>query len=316
MELLFEPLAVQGKVLRNRIVMPPMVVNRGITTTAGREWYARRALGGVALIIIEASDVVRFGSEFTTENLKPLVAGIHAGSALAAIQLFPGVRGEKVDPGQLSMEDLARLVERYKLAAHICIEAGFDGLEPHGAHGFLLNKFFSPVHNLRQDTYGPSLSNPQDLTGRMRLALEIVAAIRPIASQTGALVLYRHTPEGDGYGILESLVLAQELVKCGVDILDISPASKAAPADLAAPFMSCGVPVIAVNAMHRLERALETLREKRASLVAIGKGLIADPDWPIKVKEDRLGEIMECTECDGCWDYFDRGQPVECSQWM
>jgi len=309
MDLLFEPLVIKNKSLRNRIVMPPMVVNRGITSPEGREWYARRARGGAALIIIEASDVVRFGSEFTTQNLKPLVDAIHAESALAAIQLFPGIRGEKIQPAQLAVEEIARLVQSYKLAAQICVEAGFDGLEPHGAHGFLLNQFFSPERNLRQDAYGLTLS------GRMRLALEIVAVVQPVAAQADALLLYRHTPEGPGYGIAESLVLARELVRSGVDILDISPASKAAPADLAAPFMQCGVAVIAVNAMHHLERALETLREKRASLVAVGKGLIADPDWPIKVKEGRISEIVECLECDECWEYFNKGLPLECSQW-
>jgi 2,4-dienoyl-CoA reductase-like NADH-dependent reductase (Old Yellow Enzyme family) len=309
MDLLFEPLIVQNKVMRNRIVMPPMVVNRGITTPEGREWYARRARGGVAMVIIEASDVVRFGTEFTTQNLRPLVDAIHAESALAAIQLFPGIRGEKVLPDQLAMDDITGLVAQYELAARICIDAGFDGLEPHGAHGFLLNQFFSPERNLRQDAYGLMLS------GRMRLALEIVAAVKPVAAQGGALVLYRHTPEGYGYGISESLILAQELVRNGVDILDISPASKAAPADLAAPFMQYGAPVIAVNAMHHLERAQEALREKRSSLVAVGKGLIADPDWPIKVKEGRISEIVECLECDDCWGFFDEGLPVECSQW-
>jgi NADPH2 dehydrogenase len=309
MELLFEPLAIRNKLLRNRVVMPPMVVNRGITSPEGREWYTRRARGGAALIIIEASDVVRFGSEFTAENLKPLVNAIHAESALVAIQLFPGIRGEKIQPAQLAIDDITRLVQGYKRSAQICIDAGFDGLEPHGAHGFLLNQFFSPERNLRQDAYGLTLS------GRMRLALEIVTAIKPITAQAGTLLLYRHTPEWLGYSIADSLVLARELVRSGVDILDISPASKTAPADLAAPFMQCGVPVIAVNAMHRLERARETLREKRASLVAVGKGLIADPDWPIKLKEGRISEIVECLECDDCWGYFDRGLPVECSQW-
>ena len=310
MTILFEPLVVQNKTLRNRIVMPPMVVNRGITTTEGREWYARRARGGAALIIIEASDVVRFGSEFTTQNLTPLVSAIHAEGALAAIQIFPGVRGEKIAPADLSLADIDRLIRQYKLAAQICVEAGFDGLEPHGAHGFLLTQFFSPERNRRTDAYGLTSE------GRMHLALEIVATIKPIAAQAGALLLYRHTPEGHGYGIEDSLLLARELVDCGVNILDISPASKDIPADLAAPFMQFGVPVIAVNAMARLERATEALREKRASLVAIGKGLIADPDWPNKVKENRLSELNECLECDGCLEYFDQGLPVQCSQYL
>jgi 2,4-dienoyl-CoA reductase-like NADH-dependent reductase (Old Yellow Enzyme family) len=310
MEFLFEPLVIQDKVMRNRIVMPPMVVNLGITTPEGREWYARHAIGGAALIIVEATDVVRFGSEFTSESLRPLVTAIHAGGALAAIQIFPGRLGQEIIPGQLSMDELTSLVKNFKFAARVCVKAGFDGIEAHGAHGELVNQFFSPEHNLRQDAYGLSLS------GRMRLALEIVEAIKPVAAQAGVMVLYRHTPEGDGYGISESLELAQELVQRGVDILDISPASKQAPADLAAPFMRFGIPVIAVGEMHQVERAVETLREKRASLVAVGRGLIADPDWPIKVKENRLTEIIECLKCGECWEVVERWQAVECIQWQ
>lgn len=309
-ELLFQTLQVKGKLFRNRIVMPPMVVNRGIHTPEGWEWYARHARGGVALVIVEASDVVDFGTLFTVQNLTPLVEGIHREGALAAIQIFPGRRLVKVRPVDLSLQDIRAMIDQYRTAAEICIEAGFDGLEPHGAHGFLLTRFFSPEKNLRQDAYGGSLEN------RMRLALEIVETIQPVAARTGSLLLYRHTPVGPGYDIPDSLILAEELVKRGVDILDISPASDQAPGDRAAPFMKLGVPVIAVNELNRVERALEVLREKRANLVAIGRGLIADPDWPLKVKEGRLDEIIECLGCDECFEYLDRGLAVECPQWV
>ena len=86
---LFEPLSVKGKVLPNRIVMPPMVTNRKIGMPEGVEWYARRAQGGVGLVIVEATAVNRFGSELTVESLRPLVDAIHDGGGLAAIQLFP-----------------------------------------------------------------------------------------------------------------------------------------------------------------------------------------------------------------------------------
>ena len=306
---LFTPLQVKGKTLSNRIVLPPMVVNYGLATSGGRAWYGRRAAGGVGLVIVEATDVVIFGSQLTAENLRPLVDAIHAGGALAAIQLFPGVRGEEISPAGLSKDDIRNLLVRYRASAEICTRAGFDGIEPHGAHGFLLNQFFSPEENKRTDEYGGALA------GRMRLALEIMEAIRPAAERAGMLLLYRHTPVGPGYGIPESLALAAELVKAGLDILDISPASHIAPADRAAPFMALGVPVIAVNEMDRLPRALEALRQKRASLIAVGRGLIADPDWPIKVRDGRLDEIQVCTGCDECFAYLDRGEGVRCAEW-
>jgi 2,4-dienoyl-CoA reductase-like NADH-dependent reductase (Old Yellow Enzyme family) len=91
---LFEPLRVRHLTLRNRLVMPPMVANYGLTTEAGRDWYGRRAAGGVGLVIVEATNVVDFATTLTAENLAPLVQAIHAGGAAAAIQLFPGVRGQ------------------------------------------------------------------------------------------------------------------------------------------------------------------------------------------------------------------------------
>ena len=308
---LFAPLQVKKKTLRNRIVLPPMVVNRGLTTPEACDWYGARAAGGVSLAIVEASDSFRFGVEFTAENLRPLVSAIHAGGALAAIQLFPGRRGQATSPMELSPADISQLVTQYRLAAEICAAAGFDGIEPHGAHGFLLNQFFSPIRNQRTDEYGGSLPN------RMRLARQIVEEIRPIADRAEMLILYRHTPLRDdfGYGIPESLILAEALVKAGVDVLDISPASGIAPGDRAAPFMKLGVPVIAVNELNLLPRALEVLNYGRAALVAVGRGLIADPEWPVKMRAGREDEIIQCVCCDECHADLRRGVPVRCAEW-
>ena len=308
---LFAPLQVKNKTLRNRIVMAPMVVNRGLNTPAACEWYGRRAQGGVSLVIVEATNSILLGDELTGANLRPLVEAIHTGGALAAIQLFPGRRGQTSAPADLTAEEIVRLLAQYRLAAEICAEAGFDGIEPHGAHGFLLNQFFSPVRNQRVDGYGG------DLAGRMRLAVEIVETIRPIADRAGMLVLYRHTPSRDdfGYGIPDSLLLTEALVKAGVDILDLSPSSGVAPGDRAAPFTKLGVPVIAVNELSLGDRALEVLNYGRASLVAIGRGLIADPDWPIKVRDGREDEIVRCVCCDECFGDLRRGVFVRCAEW-
>lgn len=305
---LFSPLTVKGKTLRNRIVMPPMVVNRGIATPQAAEWYGRHARGGVGLVIIEATDVVLFGKELTARNLKLTVDAIHDGGALAAIQIFPGVRLKRTTPAELSLRDIDALVAQYELAADLCARAGFDGIEPHGAHGFVLNQFFSPEQNTRTDEYGGTMEN------RMRLALRIVRAVRPICSD-GMLLLYRHTPVGKGYGIEESLVLARALIREGVDILDLSPSSAERPGDRAAPFVGLSAPVIAVNNLDVVERALEVLREGRADLVAVGRGLIADADWPLKVREGRFNEIVTCIKCDECFADLRKGGPVGCTQW-
>lgn len=307
---LFQPLQIGPKTLRNRIVMPPMVVNRDLAGADGPEWYGQRASGGTGLVIVEATNVGDVGDRLTAERLRPLVDAIHQGGALAAIQLFPGLRGQATAPADLTLQQIETLVDAYRGATEVCAAAGFDGIEPHGAHGYLLNQFFSPEQNERDDAYSAA-----SLENRMRLALSIVQTVRPIVVRASMLLLYRHTPVGPGYGIQDSLILAQALVEAGVDVLDLSPSSDAAPGDRAAPFMSLGVPIIAVNELDRVERALEVLRKGRASLVAVGRGLIADPEWANKVREGRQDEIVECIYCDQCHEDLRAGVPVGCSQW-
>jgi len=305
-ELLFQPLVVDGYRLRNRIVMPPMVVNRSILAPEGIAWYAARASGGVALVIVEATSVTGFAVRFGGGKLVPLAEGIHGGGALAAIQLFPGIRGQRVRPADLDSEQIELLIQAYATAAAACAAAGLDGVEIHGAHGYLLNQFFSPVENRRMDAYGATLG------GRMLLAVQIARAVRSALGE-GRLVLYRHTPVGPGYGVEESLALADALVEAGVDILDISPSSSVLPGDLAAPFRALAVPVIAVGELDRPERAVEVIREGRGDLVAIGRGLIADPQWPMHVQSNR--SPIRCTRCSRCQLDLQRGVPVSCPRW-
>jgi 2,4-dienoyl-CoA reductase-like NADH-dependent reductase (Old Yellow Enzyme family) len=312
---LFTPLQIKNKTLRNRIVMPPQVVNRGHTGKEAWEWYGSHARGGVGMVIVESTDIILFGSQLTAENLRPLVDAIHNGGALAAIQLFPGVRnGNKslLRPATLSLQVIDGLLQQFSVAVDICARAGFDGIEPHGAHGYILNQFFSPVLNTRSDEYGG-----QSLAGRMRYGLRIVETVAPMLHQAGMLMMYRHTPlrEDFGYTIDESVLFCEQLVKAGVDVLDISPASANAPADMAARFKKLGVPVIAVNEMDRVERGLEALREQRADLIAVGRGLIADPEWPNKVRAGRMDEIVVCTHCDQCFADLRQGMVVGCVEW-
>ncbi|MGI6368743.1 MAG: hypothetical protein ACOX2L_10400 [Anaerolineae bacterium] len=307
-ELLFEPLHVGPVTLRNRIVMPPMVVNRGVGTPESCQWYGARARGGVGLVIVEATSVSGFTTRHTLESLSLLAGAIHAGGAMAALQLFPGTRGQRLAPADLSREDIDGLLADYAAAARLCASAGFDGVEIHGAHGYLLNQFFSPVQNARSDAFGGTLA------GRMLLGTRIVREVRG-ALPAERLLLYRHTPAGPSYGIEESLQLAETLVDAGVDILDLSPSSLRLPGDAAAPFRSVGVPVITVNGLDEVARATEALREGRADLVAIGRGLIADSDWPNKVRAGQDATLVRCIQCDMCHEDLAQGRVVRCSQW-
>ncbi len=307
-DILFEPLTLKGLTLRNRLVMPPMVSNRDVTGAESRAWYARHAAGGVGLVIVEATRIHRFDHDLTAAQLAPLAAAIHHEGAAAMVQLFFQPPAGCARPADLSAEQIATGLAQFARAAAVCREAGFDGVEPHGAHGFLLNQFFSPAHNQRLDGYGG------DLAGRMRLGLEVVRAVRA-AVDDACVVLYRHTPvTADSYGLDDSLTFARELVAAGVDGLDISPSSDQAPADRAAPFKALGLaPVIGVGRLGEVDRAAAALHHGRCDLVAIGRGLIADPDWPDKVRRGHEEDLLECTECNvGCFGRLREGLPIDC----
>jgi len=310
-ELLFRPLAVKGLQLTNRIVVPPMVANRELNSDDGVRWYRRLAAAGPGLVIVGATRVHRFEKDYTARNLQPLVQAIRAGGAKAAIQLFPVPLGETWTPGDLSRPKITEMVERFAHATEVCVAAGFDGVELHGAHGYLINQFFSPSANKRRDEYGGSIEN------RCRFGVELVRACRRAAGDR--LLLYRHTPvEADGYTVQDSFNLTDRLLDEGVDVLDISPGGDRRPGDLAAPFKQRypRTPVITVWRLEVVRRAVEVLREGRADLVAVGRGMIVDAAWPEKVRQGRFDQIVECDECSiGCFDRLWAGQLVGCVKW-
>ena len=308
--LLSEPLTIAGRPCRNRVVMPPVVTVRDPVSAEGVSWYGEHAAGGPGLVIIEATGVPRFGEDITVATLRPLVDAIHDGGALAAIQLFPVHFGSDAEVDTTSLAGIAAIVNQYRVAARICAEAGMDGVEPHGAHGYLLNRFFSPAENHRTDEYGGSLEN------RMRLGLGLV---RAVVEEVGPelFVLYRHSPvQEESYGLEDSLPFARRLVDAGVAVLDISPSSDRGLADLAAPFMGLGAAVIAVGSMDEAGRAHEALGQGRCDLVAVGRGLIADPQWPLKVQAGQWDCVVKCTKCNTkCFGNLKKGVPIACTQW-
>ncbi len=330
---LFDPLTVRGMELRNRIVFAPVVTNFGLRNEQTARYFAQRARGGAALIIVHGTPVDLFLHLGWVQKLAPLIQAVHGEGSRIAIQLWHGneLKGEAVAPSvqgpcrAISREEIRSVVEKFAAAAVNCRDVGFDGAEIHGAHGYFINQFFSPLTNQRHDDYGGTLEK------RMRMALELVGAMRRAAGE-GLLLLYRHSAvdgEPQGATVEESIELGRALEAHGLDILDVSagrgqkdnlpiPESSAPEgthADLAGRMRAeVSIPVIAVGRIQRREVADRILREGKADLIALGRQLLADPFWPQKVRTGKESEVVLCTYCDTCTQDMKSGRPISCPQ--
>jgi len=331
--------------LRNRIVMPAMLTRygseEGYVTERTKNYYEARARGGAGLIIEEATYVHLRGKSFPNQlgisddkfipDLSQLVQTIHRHGAKAAIQLFHGGRTAKSAlslmqpvapsplaslggevPKELTVDEIAEIVAYFAEAALRAKKAGFDGVEIHGAHSFLIDQFLSRASNKRQDVYGG------DLPKRARFLIEVIKAVREAVGR-GYPVWCRLN--GKEYGIDEgtSLEEAQEIAQmaqdASADAIHVSAAGPKAPIVLTSPTFVPAiiadlaegikkvvtVPVIAVGRITP-EAAESILAEGKADLVAIGKGLLADPELPGKVASGRLDDITPCIVCFECRD--------------
>jgi 2,4-dienoyl-CoA reductase-like NADH-dependent reductase (Old Yellow Enzyme family) len=330
---LFESLRIKDVELRNRIVFAPVVTNFGLRSEQVKRYYLERAKGGAGLIIIHAAPVDLFLKTEWVRGLRPLIEAAHGQGTRIAVQLWQGneLKGEPVAPSvqrprrAITRQEIQIVVGKFATAAFHCREAGFDGVEVHGAHGYFINQFFSPLTNQRDDEYGGRVEN------RMRMAVDLVSAMRKAAGE-GLLLLYRHSAvdgEPGGTTIEESIELAGALEACGLDIFDVSagrgirdslsiPESstpEGTHADLAGRVKAAvSIPVIAVGRIQRREVAERILKEGKADLIALGRQLLADPFWPEKVRQGEEGEIILCTYCDSCSQEMREGRPIFCTQ--
>jgi len=350
---LFEPISLGGMKLRNRLVMPPMVTNlatgEGYVTEQTIGYYEERAKGGVGLIIVEAncidSPIGKLASyqlviddDRFIEGLSKLARAIKSHGAAAAVQLHHagGATSARVTglqpvgpsavtypngetPRELTRSGISEIVQRFANAAGRAKKAGFDGVEIHGAHNYLVSQFLSAAFNQRQDEYGGSLAN------RARFLLEIVKATRAVV---GASYPVWCRLSGKEYGvpggitIEETQEVARMLEKAGLVALHISafttgrdprhlPAAAQPPGSLVrfaeAVKKVVSIPVITVG---RIDPVLgeKILAEGKADLIAIGRGLIADPYLPRKAAEGRLGDIRPCLSCGNCFAHVYAGQ--------
>jgi len=190
---------------------------------------------------------------------------------------------------ELQVQEIEALTEAFAKAAERAMKAGFDGVEVHGAHGFLLNQFFSPLANRRRDSYGGSLKN------RVRFPLEVVERVKERVG--GRLLLYRLGSDDldpKGTKIEDSKKFAVKLQEAGVDLIDVSGGlCGSRPTELQnrrGYFIPqaqqikevVNVPVIGVGGITEPEYANSLIREGRVDLVAVGRALLEDPDWAVE----------------------------------
>jgi len=299
--------------LRNRIVMPPMATGlataRGEVTEELVQHYVKRARW-LGMVIVEHSYVDPSGKlserqlgihdDALVDGLQRLAAGIKDAGACAGIQInHAGLRadraligGEAVGPSasenarELSVGEIEDLVEVFVEAASRAVKSGFDVVEIHGAHGFLLNQFASPLTNRRRDSYGGGLEE------RMRFPLEVVKRVRKTV-RSPIQLWYRLGADDrleGGNSLEEGVRIGKMLAGEGVEVLDVSGGlCGSRPEELRGPGYfayaasavkkATGLPVVAVGGIRTVAEAEEVLDRWGVDLVAVGRALLEFPEW-------------------------------------
>jgi 2,4-dienoyl-CoA reductase-like NADH-dependent reductase (Old Yellow Enzyme family)/thioredoxin reductase len=228
---------------------------------------------------------------------------------------------------ELSHRQLEEIAGYFADAADRAKRAGFDAVELHGAHGYLLNEFLSPYSNKRTDQYGG------DIEGRSRFPLEVVSKVKEKIGDRLVLSYRISVVEfvQGGLDINESILFAKKLEQVGVQIIHVSAGlnETLSAMNRVIPPMSfprgrlidyaeqikkeVKLPVIVVQRINTPELADRVIREGKADLVATGRALISDPHWPLKAREGKLDEIRRCVACNqGCMEKIVMENSLSC----
>jgi len=349
---LFQPYPFRTFEVKNRVVMPPMAIYipgcEGFVRQRLIDYYEARAKGGVGYIVVNATVVsepsgrshpnqTRISNDKYIPGFKKLVDRIHAYDVPAALQLYHAGRQRygiiaglptlspsgipdpvRKDPARaITVEEIHELIEEYAQAARRSQEAGFEAVEFHCAHGYLLAGFLSPFQNKRTDKYGG------DVWGRTRIVREILERTREVVGDELVLQvrINGHDYVNGGNTLEDSKEIAKILVEAGAEVIHVSagmaPSGQYTFLPAAIPpghnvYLAEGikaavgpdVPVIAVGGIQDPVQAEGILAEGMVDFVAVGRALFADPEWPNKAREGRLDEIRPCLRCSksaGVW---------------
>lgn len=346
---LFSPLRIGKLALRNRLVMAPMSTNLsapdGSVSPRQVAFYRARAEGGMGLIIVEfcCVDAATGRSEHQQLTLETpmhldghqrLVEAIKGAGAAACLQLQHGGQGavrsllkdgiavapsdvpSRKDPSKLNTRaltepEILHLIECFGRTAELGAQAGYDAFELHGAHGYLLTSFISPMTNHRTDAWGGDeerrLNFPRRVIERVKRAI----GDRPLIYRFSA---DEFSPEGLGIGDMERI--APKLVAAGADALHVSIGTGWTGLDKVIEPMSMPegwrlpyarriraavkVPVIGVGQIRWPAMAEQAIESGDADLIALGRPMLADPEWANKARLGHQADIRPCTSCNYC----------------
>ena len=248
----------------------------------------------------------------------PLPFFVPEGSTPRGLHYFEGMKG--ATPRELTTEEVMELEKEFVSAAMRIKRAGFDGIEIHGAHGYLLADFISPLANKREDIYGGSFEK------RLTLPLNL---IRKTREKAGPKFVLGFRISGDehvegGLTLQDNLKLLPTLAKAGLDYIHLSSGRQEAFKNLfpekegvilpeaEAIKKVVDIPVICPN-LHDPELAVNLVQEDRVDVVSLSRSLLADPDWPNKARGGRFEEIRRCVFCFNCIKSLWSGMGTRCS---
>ena len=364
---LFQPVDIGGSIAPNRVVMAPMVTNfaEPDDQVSDRQiaYYRERAAAGVGTIVVEGAPV-RADSRMTSRQigvyddrfipgLADLARAIREPGACALLQLLhcgakalvvPGHPPRSISsvplidgtaPVPMTIEELGEIRRDFARAARRAEAAGFDGVELHAAHFYLLGSALSPYTNNRTDQYGGSLEN------RVRLLLEVVEEIKSQQGSGFAVWVRIHGREAlqPGLQTEESAEAAAMLERAGADAIHVSaytlPIGDRVPGLRRAirigpfpfrdtppgPFLpyaaavrkAVRIPVVAVGKLNDPKIAATAVQEGKCDLTALARQLLCDPHWARKVKEGRSEEIVSCLWCATCSASRRSGEDIRCA---
>jgi 2,4-dienoyl-CoA reductase-like NADH-dependent reductase (Old Yellow Enzyme family)/thioredoxin reductase len=361
---LFEPLKIKNVTLKNRLVMSAACTEYGTedgyVTDRLVNYYAERAKGGTSLIFVEVANPIYPEGKVLLHHLaihddkyipgfKKLADAVHAYGAKIILQIShagrqttskisgqqpwaPSATLPKVSmywemPREMTIEEIKWIPGKFAEATERTRKAGFDGVELHYAHGYLMTSFISPYTNKRTDEYGGSLEN------RMRLPLETLRACAAYKTP-GFLISVRMN--GDDYveggvSLEEAKVISKMLVENGTDIISVSAGMRESTTPLqdhssaaergawvylarAIKEVVGNTPVVVAKRINRPELAENILRETNIEMVSMLRGLMADPYIAQKTMEGKLDDITTCIACcQGCYGRLWVHLPIMCT---
>ena len=357
LECLFKPGKIGSLIVKNRIVMAPLgsrlTTENGAVTDGMIEFYSRRAKGGAGIITIEAMGIqypeavgkpnhVRFCDERYMPGHARLTERIHeCGGKAFALLWHAGINKGPLEgvtpvgpsailnpntgivPRELSVDEIHALVRKFGEAAHMAMLCGYDGVNVHAAHGYLLSSFVSGATNKRKDEYGGSLEN------RMRFPLEVLASIREHTRKDYPVVFRINGDDFIEGGITqdEAVRFAQALEAGGVDAIDVSAGVYGSIDTMIEPIQyeegwklylaenirkAVHVPVFGVGVIHDPVKAGKAIQDGMIDFANVGRELLCEPDWANKAAAGD-DHFVRCIGCNACFERIGHNLPLRCA---